>query len=62
MLNVDISNCMVCEDLLMALNTVKKAGFISCAVYEKTNKEENAKKQLSDFYIEDFNVLIKLIK
>ena len=46
---------MVCEDLLMALNTVKKAGFISCAVYEKTNKEENAKKQLADFYIEDFN-------
>lgn len=62
MLNVDISNCMVCEDLLMALNTVKNAGFISCAVYEKTNKEENAKKQLSDFYIEDFNDLIKLIK
>lgn len=60
-LNVDIKHCMVCEDLLMALNTAKKAGFITCAIYEKTNKEEKEKEQLATFYIKDFIEIVNKI-
>ena len=52
---------MVCEDLLMALNTAKKAGFITCAIYEKTNKEEKEKEQLATFYIKDFIEIVNKI-
>ena len=45
-LGVDISNCMVFEDLLMALNTASNAGFITCAVYERTCKEEKGKLEI----------------
>ena len=57
-LGVDISNCMVFEDLLMALNTAKNAGFITCAVYDVTSKEEAKKQELADFYIKDYQVII----
>lgn len=58
-LNVDIDKCMVFEDLLMAINTAKLAGFISCAVYETTCKDEVKKKEIADFYLKDFHKLIK---
>lgn len=57
-LGVDISYCAVFEDLLMALNTANKAGFITCAVYEKTSKEEKKKKEIADFYIKDYQEII----
>ena len=57
-LGVDISNCMVFEDLLMALNTASKAGFITCAVYEQTCKEEKEKLEIANFYIKDYQELI----
>lgn len=58
-LNVDINKCMVFEDLLMALNTANKAGFITCAVYEETCKDEDKKQEVADFYLKDFHELIK---
>lgn len=60
-LGVDISNCMVFEDLLMALTTATKAGFITCGVYEETSKEETKKKEVADFYIKDYQELIDKI-
>ena len=60
-LGVDISNCMVFEDLLMALNTASKAGFITCAVYEQTCKEEKEKLEIANFYIKDYQELIDKI-
>ena len=60
-LGVDISNCMVFEDLLMALNTASKAGFITCAVYERTCKEEKGKLEIANFYIKDYQELIDKI-
>lgn len=60
-LGVNVNECCVFEDLLMALNTAKNAGFITAGVYDKTNKEEDKKKEISDFYIKDFNEIIKLI-
>ena len=61
-LGVEASNCAVFEDLLMALSTTKKAGFISVGVYDKTNKDESIKEEISDYYIKDFSDIIKLIK
>ena len=49
---------MVFEDLLMALNTANKAGFITCGVYEETSKEETKKKEVADFYIKDYQEII----
>ena len=60
-LGVDISNCMVFEDLLMALNTASNAGFITCAVYERTCKEEKEKLEIANFYIKDYQELIDKI-
>ena len=60
-LGVDISNCMVFEDLLMALNTASNAGFITCAVYEQTCKEEKEKLEIANFYIKDYQELIDKI-
>ena len=60
-LGVGISNCMVFEDLLMALNTASKAGFITCAVYEQTCKEEKEKLEIANFYIKDYQELIDKI-
>ena len=60
-LGVDISNCMVFEDLLMALNTASKAGFITCAVYEHSCNEEKEKLEIANFYIKDYQELIDKI-
>lgn len=60
-LGVQINQCAVFEDLLMALNTARNAGFITCAVYEETSKEENGKKQLADFYIKDYQEIINKV-
>lgn len=60
-LGVEVSNCMVFEDLLMALNTANNAGFITCAVYEATSKEELKKQEISKFYIKDYQEIIDKI-
>ena len=60
-LGVDITSCIVFEDLLMALNTAKNAGFITCAVYEATSKEESKKQESAHFYIKDYQEIIDKI-
>lgn len=60
-LGVEIDKCVVFEDLLMALNTAKNAGFITCAIYEATSKEEANKQELANFYIKDYQDLIDKI-
>lgn len=60
-LGVNISECVVFEDLLMALNTACKAGFVTCAVYDVTCKEESGKKEVADFYIKDYQEIIDKI-
>ena len=57
-LGVNISECVVFEDLLMALNTAKNAGFVTCAVFDSTCKEEQGKKEVGDFYIKDYQEII----
>lgn len=60
-LGVEIEQCVVFEDLLMALNTAHKAGFVTCAVYDFSCKEENGKKEVADFYIKDYQEIIDKI-
>lgn len=60
-LGVEIDKCVVFEDLLMALNTACKAGFVTCAVYDATCKEESGKKEVADFYIKDYQEIIDKI-
>lgn len=60
-LNVEVSKCAVFEDLYLAINTVRQAGFVSVAVNDKTNKDEVLKKQTADFYIKDYKEIIDKI-
>lgn len=61
--NINVSNCLVIEDLNIAVKTAHMAGFITCGVYDKGSlKYQEDIKNNSDFYIKDFNELIKLIK
>lgn len=57
-LNINVENCVVVEDLYMALKTAKDAGFMTVAVYEKTSKEEKRKEEIADIYIKDFSELL----
>lgn len=55
MLNVDIKECVVVEDLYMALNTAKQAGFYTLAIEDPIHMHEVDKiKMVSDSYIQNF--------
>jgi HAD superfamily hydrolase (TIGR01509 family) len=51
------NDCMIFEDLSLALNTAKNAGFKTCAVFEKTCKDELKKKNIADIYIKSYHEL-----
>lgn len=58
-IGVTPKECMVFEDISLGLDTAKKAGFKTCAVYDETNKDETVLlKQLADRYITGWSMLI----
>ncbi len=57
-MNLKPNEIMVFEDSVVALETAKKAGFITCGVYDSTCGNENEKKNISDIYINDFGELM----
>lgn len=59
--NIDIDETLIIEDIYSAIKICKDAGFITCAIYEKTCNEEKEKKLTADFYIYDFNDLKKMV-
>ena len=59
--NLVPSEVLVIEDIVTALNSAKRGGFNTCAIYEQTCKEEDVKKEISDIYITSFLDLIDLI-
>ena len=59
--NLVPSEVLVIEDIVTALNSAKRGGFNTCAIYEQTCKEEDVKKEISDIYITSFLDLINLI-
>lgn len=46
---------LVFEDSLYAIKTAKEAGFVTVAVSDKAEPNQDELKRLSDFYIESFN-------
>lgn len=60
-LNTTKEYCLVCEDLAIPILTCKKSGFIPCAIYEVSCKEETEKALNARFYIKDFRELIEKI-
>ena len=57
-MNLKPNEIMVFEDSVVALETAKKAGFITCGVYDSTCGNESEKKNISDIYINDFGELM----
>lgn len=50
-----IEKTIVFEDILMAVDTAKKAGFVVCGVYDKRNNPDKEKIQsIADYFIEDY--------
>lgn len=59
-LNSEISNIMVFEDLLMALQVAKNEGFKTCGIKDILSiHEESEIKQVCDYYLESFEELSK---
>ena len=59
--DMDPKDIMVIEDISRGLKNAKKAGFLTCGIYEETSGEEELKKEISDIYIHDFDELISLV-
>lgn len=54
-LGLEPSECIVFEDILLGIETAKKAGFRTAAVYEQTSAaHQEAMRECADFYIESF--------
>ena len=56
---IDPKNIIVFEDIVIGLENAAKAGFITCAIYEKTSQEEDKKKEIADFYCIDYLELLR---
>lgn len=56
-LGLKVEECAVFEDLLLAIKTAKDFGFLTVGVYEKTCKDEEMKKEISDIYITSYKEL-----
>ncbi len=58
-LNVTPKKCLVFEDIISGILAGKSAGMKTCAVYDKYSEaQDQQKRQLADFYIPDFTVLL----
>lgn len=59
-LKLNVNECAVFEDLLLALKTAKEVGFKCVAVYEETCQDEEQKKKIADMYITDYKDIIDI--
>lgn len=54
-LDLKPSECIVFEDILLGIETAKKAGFQTAAVYEQTSEaHQAAMRDCADFYVESY--------
>ncbi len=52
-------DCMVFEDVPAGITAGKSAGMTVCAIYDEFSKNmDDEKKQLSDYYIEDYSIFL----
>ena len=57
----ELSGACVFEDSYLALETAKKAGFMTVGIYDEGNYEHNRLRAASDFYIEDGMTFLNMI-
>lgn len=50
----DRSTSIVFEDAIHAVQTSKRGGFVTVAVFDNNEKQQNRIRQLADFYLKDF--------
>ena len=53
-LGTSIEETVIFEDALYAVKTAKNAGFTVAAMYDSSEKEQQAMRELADFYFKDF--------
>jgi beta-phosphoglucomutase-like phosphatase (HAD superfamily) len=59
-LNVSPEKCLVFEDVPMGIMAGKNAGMRVCAIDDEFSRNQEAtKRELADFYIKDYNDIIK---
>jgi len=60
-MNVQPSRCLVAEDMLEAVRTAKRAGFLVCAVHDETSSRgvEQELQHTADFYVEDLTEMLR---
>lgn len=61
-LGIDPNECIVVEDLSLAIKTANSAGYITIAIFDESCKDEVVKKKDAYLYIKDFNEVIENIK
>ena len=54
-MNCRPDEALVVEDALYAIETAKKAGFSTAAVYDKANKEQEKIRETADIYLKSFD-------
>lgn len=57
-LNINIEDCAVVEDIIMAVRTANKVGFFTIGVYDKSSSETKELKEECDKFIMDFKELL----
>ncbi len=61
-LGVKNDKCLVFEDIPNGIRAAKNAGMTCCAIYDDFSKDATKlKKEISDYYIEDYNQLMKIL-
>ncbi len=61
-LGTEKENTAVFEDALFAAKSAKQDGFLTVAVYDSYEKDQEALRNLADFYLEDYEDLTKFWK
>ena len=58
--NLNPKNILVIEDISKGIESAKKGGFNTCAIFEETSLEEEKKREISDIYILSFKDLLEI--
>lgn len=59
--NVNKNEAIVFEDAFHAIETAKKAGFIVAGVFDQSENNQSQIRNMSDYYIEDFQNTVEIL-
>ncbi len=60
--NANKDEAIVFEDAYHAIETAKKAGFVVAGVFDKSETNQSEIRNMSDYYIEDFQNTVEILK